>query len=122
MVIFLKIFMHKLVLIRHGESRWNLSNCFTGWADIPLSAAGIQEANLCAMELNGTKFDLAFTSELERAHATLAIILAQQHATGIFQHETGKQKRYYQWSCQSNSCSKDDMPRSEEHTSELQSH
>jgi len=102
--------MSKLVLIRHGESRWNLSNCFTGWADIPLSEAGIEEAKLCASELNGTKFHVAFTSELERAHATLLMILAQQHRTGVFQHETGKRKMYYQWQCNSNHCSKDDMP------------
>lgn len=100
--------MSKLVLARHGESRWNLSNRFTGWVDVPLSKNGIQEAHDCARQLNGINFDVAFTSELERAHGTLIIILSEQNRTGIFQHEGGK--AFYEWTCESNRCSIDDIP------------
>ena len=69
--------MHKLVLVRHGQSIWNLENNFTGWTDVDLSEQGVQEAidgaKLLAKE--GYTFDIAYTSVLRRAIRTLWIIL-----------------------------------------------
>jgi 2,3-bisphosphoglycerate-dependent phosphoglycerate mutase len=69
--------MLKLVLVRHGESIWNLENRFTGWADIDLSDNGIQEACDAGklLEEGGYQFDAAYTSVLRRAIRTLWIIL-----------------------------------------------
>ena len=69
--------MTKLVLVRHGESIWNLENKFTGWTDVDLSEGGIQEAHEAAdvLKERGYTFDLAFTSVLRRAIRTLWIIL-----------------------------------------------
>ena len=67
--------MPKLVLLRHGESQWNLENRFTGWVDVPLSPKGEQEAKAAGQKLAGTKFDRAYTSVLKRAIDTLAIVL-----------------------------------------------
>jgi 2,3-bisphosphoglycerate-dependent phosphoglycerate mutase len=67
----------KLVLVRHGQSTWNLENKFTGWTDVDLSEQGIAEAHESAEALikNGYTFDVAFTSVLKRAIRTLWIIL-----------------------------------------------
>jgi len=67
--------MSNLILIRHGESQWNLENRFTGWVDIPLSPKGEQEANQAGEKLKGYKFDKGYTSVLIRAIKTLDIIL-----------------------------------------------
>jgi phosphoglycerate mutase, BPG-dependent, family 1 len=69
--------MHKLVLIRHGESEWNKENRFTGWKDIDLSAKGREEAHAAAklLKSEGFTFDEAYTSVLKRAIRTLWIIL-----------------------------------------------
>ncbi len=67
--------MATLVLIRHGESQWNLENRFTGWIDIPLTDKGREEARRAGEKLKGIKFDKAFTSALKRAQETLSIIL-----------------------------------------------
>jgi len=66
-----------LVLVRHGQSDWNLKNLFTGWKDPELTELGIQEANTGGKALvdYGIKFDVAFTSDLKRAQDTLKIIL-----------------------------------------------
>jgi 2,3-bisphosphoglycerate-dependent phosphoglycerate mutase len=71
--------MHKLVLLRHGESDWNRANRFTGWTDVDLSAAGIAEARAGGRQLKsgGYAFDLAFTSVLKRAIRTLWIALEE---------------------------------------------
>ena len=65
--------MYKLVLIRHGESTWNLENRFTGWADVPLTATGVAQAQRAGVLLReaGFEFDLAYTSVLKRAIWTL---------------------------------------------------
>ncbi len=65
--------MYKLVLIRHGESTWNLENRFTGWTDVDLTPLGVEQAKLCGQVLteNGYEFDLAYTSVLQRAIHTL---------------------------------------------------
>jgi 2,3-bisphosphoglycerate-dependent phosphoglycerate mutase len=69
--------MHKLVLLRHGESTWNKENRFTGWTDVDLSEDGIREAKNAAKLLKegGYSFDRAFTSVLKRAIRTLWIVL-----------------------------------------------
>src|SRR3546814_10545751 len=85
--------MTKLVLVRHGQSQWNLENRFTGWKDVDITEAGIAEARKGARALMkaGFDFDLCYTSVLKRAIRTLWVVL-------------------------------DEMDRrSEEHTSELQS-
>ena len=69
--------MHKLVLLRHGESDWNRENRFTGWTDVDLSQKGVEEARAAGRLLNsgGYAFDLAFTSVLKRAIRTLWLAL-----------------------------------------------
>jgi 2,3-bisphosphoglycerate-dependent phosphoglycerate mutase len=69
--------MHKLVLVRHGESQWNQENRFTGWVDVPLSEKGVAEARAAAQMIaaEGLGFDIAFTSVLKRAIKTLWIVL-----------------------------------------------
>jgi 2,3-bisphosphoglycerate-dependent phosphoglycerate mutase len=67
--------MPNLILIRHGESQWNLENRFTGWVDVPLSAKGEQEARAAGEKLKGFKFDKAFCSVLQRAKRTLSIVM-----------------------------------------------
>jgi 2,3-bisphosphoglycerate-dependent phosphoglycerate mutase len=68
-----------LVLVRHGESEWNKLNLFTGWKDPDLTAKGVAEASRAGRLLRdqGLKFDLAFTSVLQRAQRTLRLILAE---------------------------------------------
>jgi 2,3-bisphosphoglycerate-dependent phosphoglycerate mutase len=67
--------MPNLVLLRHGESQWNLENRFTGWVDVPLSPKGEQEARQAGEKLKKYKFDKAYTSVLKRAIDTLDIVL-----------------------------------------------
>lgn len=67
--------MATLVLLRHGESEWNLLNKFTGWVDVDLSPKGVQEAERAGGLLKGYHFDEAFTSALKRARRTLDIVL-----------------------------------------------
>lgn len=65
--------MHKLVLIRHGESTWNLENRFTGWTDVDLTPLGIEQAKQAGrlLKAEGYDFDVAYTSVLKRATRTL---------------------------------------------------
>ena len=69
--------MHKLVLIRHGESTWNLENRFTGWTDVDLTPTGIEQAIQAGrlLKAEGYDFDLAYTSVLTRAIRTLHLAL-----------------------------------------------
>ena len=69
--------MIKLVLLRHGESTWNLENRFTGWTDVDLSGTGLKEAHQAGVLLKqeGYTFDIALTSVLKRAIRTLWIAL-----------------------------------------------
>ena len=66
-----------LVLVRHGESQWNLENRFTGWVDVPLSEKGVEEAKRAGERLKkeNIHFDKAFTSDLARAQNTLKFVL-----------------------------------------------
>ena len=69
--------MHKLVLLRHGESVWNRENRFTGWVDVDLTPTGVEEARAAGrlLRAEGYRFDVAFTSLLKRAIRTLWIAL-----------------------------------------------
>lgn len=67
--------MPRLTLIRHGQSIWNLENRFTGWVDVPLTSVGEEEAIRAGERLTGHSYEVAYTSALRRAQATLAIIL-----------------------------------------------
>ena len=67
--------MARLLLLRHGESQWNLENRFTGWVDVPLSPRGMQEAKDAGEKLRPFTFDRAFTSVLARANETLRLVL-----------------------------------------------
>ena len=71
--------MIKLVLVRHGQSQWNLENRFTGWTDVELSEQGVKEAKEAGKVLKekGFEFDVAYTSVLKRANDTLNFILEE---------------------------------------------
>ena len=74
-----------LVLVRHGQSEWNLKNLFTGWKDPDLSAQGVTEALSAGQRLaaKGLKFDIAYTSALVRAQHTLTLILKELGQEGL---------------------------------------
>jgi 2,3-bisphosphoglycerate-dependent phosphoglycerate mutase len=74
-----------LVLVRHGQSEWNLKNLFTGWRDVDLTEKGIAEAREAGRKLKaqGIKFDVAFTSALKRAQRTLDLMLTELGQTSI---------------------------------------
>jgi 2,3-bisphosphoglycerate-dependent phosphoglycerate mutase len=77
--------MGTLVLLRHGESEWNLKNLFTGWRDVDLTEQGIKEAREAGRKLKaqGLSFDIAFTSALKRAQRTLDLVLEEMGLTNI---------------------------------------
>ena len=74
-----------LVLVRHGQSEWNLKNLFTGWKDPDLTPQGVEEAKDAGRKLKaqGLQFDVAFTSVLKRAQHTLDLMLAEVGQTGL---------------------------------------
>ena len=74
-----------LVLVRHGQSEWNLKNLFTGWRDPGLTDKGVEEARDAGRRLKqaGLTFDIAFTSELSRAQRTLKLILEETGQTDL---------------------------------------
>jgi 2,3-bisphosphoglycerate-dependent phosphoglycerate mutase len=74
-----------LVLVRHGQSEWNLKNLFTGWKDPALTELGISEAREAGRKLKaqGLTFDVAFTSVLQRAQTTLDLALAELGQSGL---------------------------------------
>ena len=77
--------MHKLVLVRHGESTWNLENRFTGWTDVDLTPTGVEQARAAGRLLkeDGYEFDRACTSVLKRAIWTLWHALDQMDRTWL---------------------------------------
>jgi len=90
--------MHTLVLLRHGESTWNLENRFTGWTDVDLSAKGLQEAHEAGRLLRegGYSFDVAYTSVLKRAIRTLWIALDEMDLMWIPVHGSWRlNERHY---------------------------
>ena len=80
--------MNKLVLLRHGQSKWNLENRFTGWKDVPLTEKGISEANNAGILLkkNNIKIDKVFSSVLERANKTAEIALNASELDNLFKN------------------------------------
>ena len=88
--------MKHVVLIRHGESQWNLENRFTGWVDVPLSPKGEQEAREAGEKLRAFRFDHAFTSVLTRAIRTLEIVLdvIGQSGLPVEQHQALNERMY----------------------------
>lgn len=90
--------MHKVVLVRHGESDWNRQNRFTGWTDVDLSEKGIQEAKAAGEVLKeqGFEFDVAYTSVLKRAIRTLWLILDEMDLMWIPVHNDWRlNERHY---------------------------
>jgi len=90
--------MHKLVLLRHGESDWNRENRFTGWTDVDLSAKGVEEARAGGrlLKAEGYDFDLAFTSVLKRAIKTLWLSLEEMDRMWIpVEHSWRLNERHY---------------------------
>lgn len=90
--------MIKLVIVRHGQSIWNLENKFTGWTDVNLSENGIKEAKEAGKILKSKnyKFDVAYTSLLKRAQDTLKYILEELDETNIEIKESYKlNERHY---------------------------
>ena len=74
-----------LVLLRHGQSEWNLKNLFTGWRDVDLTEQGVTEARAAGRKLKaqGLTFDIAYTSALKRAQRTLDLMLEEMGQTGL---------------------------------------
>ena len=72
--------MNSLILLRHGQSQWNLENRFTGWKDVPLTEKGIEEANKAGLLIkeSKTKIDIIFSSILQRANRTAELALKEK--------------------------------------------
>jgi 2,3-bisphosphoglycerate-dependent phosphoglycerate mutase len=90
--------MHKLVLLRHGESTWNLENRFTGWTDVDLTATGIEQAKQAGrlLKAEGWDFDLCYTSVLKRATRTLWHCLDEMDRTWLpVMHSWRLNERHY---------------------------
>ncbi len=90
--------MHKLVLLRHGESQWNLENRFTGWVDVDLSPKGVEEARQSGRTLKkeGFVFDVAYTSVQKRAIRTLWLALDEMDQMWIPIHHSWRlNERHY---------------------------
>jgi 2,3-bisphosphoglycerate-dependent phosphoglycerate mutase len=87
-----------LVLVRHGQSDWNLKNLFTGWRDVDLTEKGVAEAREAGRKLKaqGIKFDVAFTSVLRRAQRTLDLMLTElgQTTIPIFKNQALNERDY----------------------------
>jgi 2,3-bisphosphoglycerate-dependent phosphoglycerate mutase len=88
--------MSKLILVRHGQSQWNLEDRFTGWVDVPLSKKGINEAISAGEKLKDIEFDSMYVSHMLRAIQTLHYILIESNSkrTPIIYHE---EKRIHDW-------------------------
>jgi 2,3-bisphosphoglycerate-dependent phosphoglycerate mutase len=85
-----------LVLVRHGQSQWNLENRFTGWVDVPLSVKGREEATSAGKKLKNVRFDTMYVSHLMRAIQTLHYILLElsDERIPILYHE---EQRIHAW-------------------------
>jgi 2,3-bisphosphoglycerate-dependent phosphoglycerate mutase len=87
-----------LVLVRHGQSDWNLKNLFTGWRDVDLTEKGVAEAREAGRKLKsqGIKFDVAFTSALKRAQRTLDLMLTElgESAIPVFKNQALNERDY----------------------------
>jgi len=87
--------MPTLVLVRHGQSLWNLENRFTGWVDVPLSELGVAEARRAGELLKGFRFHVAYTSALTRAQETLRILLETMGAQLPVIRDQALNERHY---------------------------
>jgi 2,3-bisphosphoglycerate-dependent phosphoglycerate mutase len=90
--------MHRLVLLRHGESTWNKENRFTGWSDVGLTKLGVQQVKAAAkrLRLGGYRFDIAYTSKLRRARQTLKIALStMEHSRIPIRQDWRLNERHY---------------------------
>lgn len=84
--------MTRLILLRHGQSEWNKKNIFTGWVDIPLSAAGIEESLQAGEKIKDISIDLVYTSTLIRGIMTACLVMSK-HNSGkvlLFEHKEGQ--------------------------------
>ena len=81
--------MNKLVLLRHGQSQWNLENKFTGWKDVPLTEKGIEEAKNAGILIkkNNIKFDKIYSSILKRANHTAEIAIKEAQIFELFKND-----------------------------------
>lgn len=89
--------MPKLVLVRHGQSQWNLENRFTGWVDVELTSKGVEEAHRAGKQLKEAGFRpvVAFTSDLQRAQKTLAIIQSELGVNVPVHQDKALNERHY---------------------------
>jgi 2,3-bisphosphoglycerate-dependent phosphoglycerate mutase len=90
--------MHKVVLLRHGQSEWNLANKFTGWTDVGLTELGVEEARKAGERLleDGFAFDIIFTSVLKRATLTTEIVQGQMGLQSVQVEKTWRlNERHY---------------------------
>ena len=80
--------MNKLILLRHGQSQWNLENRFTGWKDVPLTEKGINEANNAGhlLKKHNIKIDKVFSSVLERANKTAEIAIKASEIENLYKN------------------------------------
>ncbi len=87
--------MSTLLLLRHGQSQWNLENRFAGWSDISLTERGMHDAVIVGQHLRGRSFDIAWTSRLQRAHQTLELVLREMHLSLSIQQDSALNERHY---------------------------
>lgn len=88
--------MGTLILIRHGQSKWNLENRFTGWTNVLLTEQGSKDAAACGNVLKEFTFDMGFTSRLQRAQDTLNIILKTVNQTSLpIEMDSALNERHY---------------------------
>ena len=87
--------MPKLILVRHGQSLWNVEDRFTGWVDVPLTAKGVEEALAAGGRLKGISVDVAYTSGLQRAQRTLDLILEGMEVTVPIIRDAALNERHY---------------------------
>jgi 2,3-bisphosphoglycerate-dependent phosphoglycerate mutase len=87
--------MPKLILVRHGQSLWNVEDRFTGWVDVPLTEKGVDEALSAGKRLKGTTVDVAYTSGLQRAQRTLDLILEGMETTVPIIRDGALNERHY---------------------------
>lgn len=87
--------MPQLILVRHGQSLWNLEDRFTGWVDVPLTSLGEDEARGAGEKLKGVKVDVAYTSTLQRAQNTLRLITETMGVTVPTIRDEALNERHY---------------------------
>ena len=87
--------MGTLILLRHGQSQWNLENRFTGWTDVPLTPQGEKDAATAGGVLSEFRFDIAFTSRLQRANQTLEQILKALNQSPEILKDSALNERHY---------------------------